>query len=296
MHPLRLLLIFIASAGLDGLAAETKPAPWVHFVVGPSSHAPGTHEVAASARLMQYCVNQARREGMPAAVIHTGWPENPEQLAGARVIVFCGDQFPPVRFAESARIMEQVARLADVGCGFVAIHYAIGVNRPFADSASIRALLERLFGGFAYFIPVAEGGTVPRVMLSPISPTKTGHPVVRGVGPFSFVDEPYYKNRFAAKAPGSTFTALATAMVPPEAPAEEVVAWSLERAGGGRGVAIVMPHFFRNWQNDDLRRLVLNGIFWAAGLEVPEGGIHSALPPLETFEPEAVDYVPPARR
>jgi hypothetical protein len=296
MHFLCLLLILIAPAGLVGFAAETMPAPRIHFIVGPSNHPPGTHEVAAGARLLKFCVDQARPTTLPPAAIHEGWPTNPGELAGARVIVFCGDQFPPVRFAESARILEQVSRLADEGCSFVAIHYAIGVNRPFADSGSIRALLERLFGGFAYFIPVAEGGTVPRVMPSPIAPTKTGHPVVRGVGPFSFVDEPYYKNRFAARTPGSTFTPLATAMVPPEAPAEEVVAWSIEHERGGRGVAIVMPHFFRNWQNEDLRKLVLNGIFWAAGEEIPDGGIRSTLPPLESFGPAAVDFTPPVRK
>jgi len=150
-------------------------------------------------------------------------------------------------------------------------------------------MLDHLFGGFSNFIPVNEGGTVPRVLQATITPTKTDHPALRGVKPFGLHDEPYYKNRFPARSPGSTFTPLATALLPPEAPQEETVAWSLEREQGGRGIAIVMPHFYRNWQNDDLRKLVLNSICWTAGLEIPAAGMPSTLPALETFQPASVE-------
>jgi len=275
-------------------AAEPSPTGKVHFIIGPSNHPPGTHEVGASARLLKYCVEQAGSTGTLRTFIHEEWPENPETLADARVIVFSGDQFPPVRFTNSAAILAQLSRLADDGCSFVAVHYAIGVNRPFADSAPVRAMLDRLFGGFSNFIPVEEGGTVPRVMQATIVPTGTGHPVLRGVGSFALRDEPYYRNRFAASSSGSKFTPLATAMVPPEAPREEVVAWSIEHERGGRGMAVVLPHFYGNWQDDDLRKLVLNGIFWAAGAEIPATGIVSTLPSLATFQPASIEPLPRA--
>lgn len=62
----------------------------------------------------------------------------------------------------------------------------------------------------------------------------------------------------------------------------------VESTGGTRGVAITLPHFFKHWQNEDLRRLVLNGIAWAARAEVPASGIQTALPDLEQFDPESV--------
>jgi len=284
------LAIFVSMALTPLFGADPNRAEKIHFIIGPTDHPPGTHEVAAGARLLKYCIDQT----MPAVAalgtaIHDGWPENPEVLAGARAIVFSGDQFPPVRFKNSTAILAQVSRLADAGCSFVAVHYATGVNRPFADSAEVRAILDRLFGGFANFIPVAEGGTVPKVMQATIVPTKINHPVLRGVMPFSLLDEPYYKNRFAPKSSGNLITPLATAMVPPEAPKEEIVAWSLEQEQGRRGVAIVMPHFYRNWNNEDLRKLVLNAIFWAAKIEIPATGVSSTLPRLDTFRPESVE-------
>ena len=81
---------------------------------------------------------------------------------------------------------------------------------------------------------------------------------------------------------------LATSQLPPEAPRPEAVAWCVQRADRGRGFGIVMPHFFRNWADADLRRLILNGIVWTAQLEVPAEGVQSTLPELDSFAPAAV--------
>ena len=130
----------------------------------------------------------------------------------------------------------------------------------------------------------------PRVT---ISPTASGHPVSRGWREFSLPEEPYYNNYFG---PGDNrlapnVTALATSQLPPEAPKREVVAWAVERADSGRGFGIVMPHFYKNWTDDDLRRLILNGIVWSAKLEVPAGGVESAKPDLAAFRPESIEPI-----
>ena len=41
----------------------------------------------------------------------------------------------------------------------------------------------------------------------------------------------------------------------PNRPRREIVAWAVSRPDGGRGAGIVMPHFYKNWQVDDLRQL-----------------------------------------
>ena len=51
-----------------------------------------------------------------------------------------------------------------------------------------------------------------------------------------------------------------------------------------------MPHFYKNWNNDDLRRFILNGILWTAKREVPPAGVQTTLPDLKTFDPQSVDY------
>ena len=76
---------------------------------------------------------------------------------------------------------------------------------------------------------------------------------------------------------------------PPEKPKRETVGWAVERADGGRGAGVVMPHFYRNWANPDLRTLILNAIVWAANGEVPAGGVKVELPDMSTFKPAAVE-------
>ena len=87
---------------------------------------------------------------------------------------------------------------------------------------------------------------------------------------------------------------IATANLPPENPQPEPVAWATERADGGRGAAVVMPHFYRNWKQDDLRTLILNCIVWTAKQDVPKDGARAELPDLETFKPVAVE--PPVKK
>ena len=88
---------------------------------------------------------------------------------------------------------------------------------------------------------------------------------------------------------------LATASLPPEDPKEETVAWAIERPDGGRGVGIVMPHFYRNWQQNDLRKLIVNSVAWSAKLDIPEQGIEVTLPDLANFEPSSIDPIGKAK-
>ena len=54
-----------------------------------------------------------------------------------------------------------------------------------------------------------------------------------------------------------------------------------------------MPHFYRNWKTEDLRRFILNGIVWTAKIDVPAAGVQTVLPDLATFAPVSVEPLPP---
>jgi type 1 glutamine amidotransferase len=127
-----------------------------------------------------------------------------------------------------------------------------------------------------------------------ITPAAKAHPVSRGWREFTLDDEPYYNNYFGTDGnkPAANVTPFATAMLPPEAPNREVVAWGTQRRDGGRGFAIVMPHFYKNWANEDLRRFILNGIVWASRLDVPPAGVRTPAPNLLRFAPESVEPKP----
>ncbi len=131
-----------------------------------------------------------------------------------------------------------------------------------------------------------------------ITPAAPNHPVCQGWKEFTLHDEPYINNYFGPDenqlAPN--VTALATSLLPPESPQPERVAWCVERSDGGRGFGIVMPHFYKNWRNEELRTFILNGIVWSARLDVPANGVRTQVPDLAAFGPEAVDFVPQTNR
>ena len=59
----------------------------------------------------------------------------------------------------------------------------------------------------------------------------------------------------------------------------EVVSWAVERQGGGRGFVFTGSDFHKNMEIEQHRRILLNGILWAAKIEVPQGGASCAPPP-----------------
>lgn len=180
------------------------------------------------------------------------------------------------------------------GCGIVCVHYATGLKAEDVAENGEHPLLHWLGGYFAtkckHHQSIAK--IYPAATITPAAP---GHPVLRGWQEFTLNDEPYIHNYFGGDGGSGLMpgvTALATSMLPPEAPQREIVSWCIERPDSGRGFGIVMPHFFRNWKNDDLRRFILNGIAWTAKLEVPAGGVQTAVPDLASFEPASLDPIP----
>ena len=66
------------------------------------------------------------------------------------------------------------------------------------------------------------------------------------------------------------------------------VAWAYQRGedyNDGRGFGFTGLHYHWNFEDDNFRRTVLNGVAWTAGLDIPESGIESQANPsaLETI-------------
>jgi type 1 glutamine amidotransferase len=208
-------------------------------------------------------------------------------------VVFIGDLFPPEVMPNRDTVMRHLTVMTKRGCGIVCVHYATGLEAKHVSPDGDHPLLHWTGGYFA--TRCKHHQSVARVFQkATIEPAKADHPVLRGWQPFTLHDEPYINNYFGKGGPAANVTALATAMLPPEKPNRETVAWAAERSGGGRGVGVVMPHFYRNWRLDDLRVLILNAVVWTAKQDVPKDGVRVKLPDLATFQPAAVE--PPARK
>lgn len=284
-------LALAPSLAMSAPAAEAD----VLIVVGPSSHPPGTHEVAAGGRLMRHLLEHMTNVSGVRAKVVSDWPQDAAVRDRASTVVFIGDIFPPQRLPDSPLILSQLGEMMKRGCGLACVHYATGLRAVDVPADGSHPLLNWLGGYFAVRCPHHQSVAKVFPMVT-ISPAGSSHPVAQGWREFSLPEEPYYNNYFG---PGrnrlaSNVTVVATSPLPPEAPNREAVAWAVERPDSGRGFGVVMPHFYKSWLVDDLRRLILNGIVWTAKREVPSGGVATATPDLAAFQPESIEPRPRA--
>ncbi|MEM9589303.1 MAG: ThuA domain-containing protein, partial [Planctomycetota bacterium] len=288
-----LLLKLIASGfalllAITANVATASESSEVLVVVGPSNHRPGTHEVAAGGRLLAHCLRETSLGQSVQVTVTSQWPSDRMLLDRVSTVVFIGDQFPPHQMPESDRIMNDLTRMMNRGCGMACIHYATGLRGDDVDPDGDHPLLDWLGGYFAsrceHHQSIAR--IFPQATIEPAA--KLNHPVLRGWKPFTIRDEPYINNYFGPenRLLEEGTISFATSQLPPEAPTQQVVCWGKERPNGGRGFSIVMPHFYENWQDDDLRTLILNGICWTAKLAIPADGVQVSDLDLNKFDPE----------
>ena len=290
------ILVGIIVCCLTNVALAEDPSPLaepsrVLIIVGPSNHPPGTHEVAAGARLLAHCLQTAEGIAPLTVEVLEGWPSDKDVLKNVDSVVFSGDRFPLAELDRTDQNMQELAAMMEAGCGIVCFHYATGLTVGQVPPDGDHPLLKWMGGYFA--TRCLHHQSIARIFpQATITPHAVEHPVMRGVKPFTVHDEPYINNYFGPNGMAPNVTALATSMLPPEDPHEEVIAWAVERDNGGRGMAIVMPHFYKNWEVDDLRKIILNGVVWSCHREVPPQGVDVELPPLSTFKPTSIEPQP----
>jgi len=283
-----LALCLVCLGSSSGFAEETH----ILIVVGPSNHPPGSHEVAAGGRVLKHLLEQTDNIDDLKIDLVNEWP-NATLRGRASTVVFIGDTFPANRFPDPQQNLADLSKMMDQGCGIVCIHYATGLLGQDVTEDGDHPLL-RWMGGYFANRSCPHHESIARIYpAATITPSAPEHPVSRGWKPFTLHDEPYTNNYFGPdnNQPAPNVTILATSMLPPQDPKKEAVAWCVDRKEGGRGFGIVMPHFYKNWKQDDLRKFILNAIIWTAKREVPEQGVETSLEDLKQFDPAAVEFV-----
>ncbi|MDE0261908.1 MAG: ThuA domain-containing protein, partial [Bryobacterales bacterium] len=271
-----LAVLFVIAGSLLQAGDGTR----ILVVVGPSNHPPGSHEVAAGGRLLQDALQGMKNLDPVQADVVYEWPQDKALRESVSTVVFIGDTFPANRFEKPERNLADLVEMMDRGCGIVCLHYATGLLGEDVKPDGDHPLL-RWIGGYFANRSCPHHRSIARVFQEArIEPAAPSHPVSRGWKSFTIHDEPYINNYFGGpdNRPAPNVTAFATSMLPPDAPTREIVAWGVERPDGGRGFGIVMPHFYKSWSDDDLRRFILNGIVWTAKLAVPPGGVDTDKP------------------
>ena len=121
------------------------------------------------------------------------------------------------------------------------------------------------------------------------------HAITRGVQPFSINDGWLSKLRFAPKLAGVT-PLLRTAAPKADAARREssdaIVSFAYERTGGGRSFVFTGGHLHESFAQEGYRRFLVNGVLWAAKVEVPSAGSPATLD--ESKIKSYLSEVPPA--
>ena len=267
--------------------AEKKTAKLkkVALIAGRPSHSYASHEHNAGCLLLARLLN----ENVPAveAVVHrSGWPADPKALEDVDAIVLFSDGGGGNPILPH---LAQVDRLMKKGVGLATLHYAVEVPKGEPGER----FLDWTGGYFETFWSVNPHFTAE------VKPAE-GHPITRGVKPFTLDDEWYYHMRFRENMEG--VSPILTA-VPPDSTRQrpdgahsgnptvrartgmpEHLAWARQRPDGGRGFGFTGGHWHWNWGHDQFRKVVLNAIVWIAGLDVPAEGICTKTPTAEELQ------------
>lgn len=244
------------------------------IVAGPKSHGPdgnGIHDYPAQARFVHDALKRSML-GDRLSITRAedgGWPCEAVAEADCLVVISDGrDGGPPSREAIHIASDERIGLVDSAvarGMGVVPVHFA-----TFAAERD----LERVLGWQGAAFQWEQNGK--RDWYSRIT-WATGvfdlmdgeHPVLRGVAATRFREEYYYRLAFHPRA----VPLLAVRALPGDSTLDKTVAWAREREDGGRGFGTSMMHSLDSLRHDGVRRLLLNGIVWAAGLEVPATGL-----------------------
>lgn len=289
MKLLRFPICTLVLALACGSAATDGPKT-VLLIAGPPSHGPGVHRFPAGAELLAEAINQSGAH--VRAAVSLGWPQDPAQVAAADLLVLYSDGLG----GHVARGRAAVLRARwEEGRPLAVLHFAL--EPPEDDPALARLLMDAVGGRFE------AGWSVNPVWRLHASP-EPSHPASAGVAPLDIADEWYFHLRLRdgvqpllaalppsevvqEDGPRSGNPAVRAALARGE---RQVVAWTVGGPDATRGFGFSGGHTHRHWYDPNLRRLVINGLLWTLGLEIPPGGFSLTSPsvPLHGTIDEAV--------
>ena len=268
----------MAAASSQALA-DTR----IVLVGGPDSHGPGEHAIhdgiARFKAILDTSEDVRNREDIEIVAFPDGWPAM-KDLEGTSTLVLYFDGLDVHPFHDAGR-RAQMEELMKAGVGLVTIHQSSTIP---ADDKTIR--MQEWLGAARY-------GMVDRTTETVQFDVADDHPIARGVPELILHDEFYPTIRFI-EGQGQVSPILTGEMRTEDDPSERtrVAAWTYERAGGGRSFGFTGGHYLRTWESPDMRRLLMNAVFWTAGLEVPGDGVDVTVDQSVVVRPDNVQVLP----
>jgi hypothetical protein len=245
-------LAFITLLSITAFAADTKKL----LVVGqgPDGHPPTTHEFMPGAKVLAELLkpfDSIKTTVVDASEPWMGGEKLIDEADGLAMFISEGSMWMQKDEARYAAIK----RLAARGGAIIAIHWSVGAK----DAQYIPGQLELL--------GATRGGEQRKYTKIGVDLKKADpvHPILRGIPDMKVFDEFYY-----ALDQRPDIHPLITANIEGK---DETAVWTLERKDGGRSYGFVMLHYHSNWQREDYRRMVVQGVLWSMKQDIPDSGV-----------------------
>jgi hypothetical protein len=282
------------------LGAFTVPAfadsHKILFLAGPRDHgAPGRHEYERDLRtLAQALENAANLEGVTTQVVVGKAPRDLALYADVDAIVIDSSsdraanevhplfpQNPSTNYrgydAETVAYLKSLDEHIQTNrIGIVLLHYA-----NWAENSRAREYHLKWTGGL--WVQGGSKNPVDEWAMKPL----TRHPILRGIKPWKYRDEVFCRF-FLPNDERRTDLLLATPAADRFGMGPQIASFAYQRDDGGRGFVFGGLDFRDNLALDNYRRFLLNGIAWAANIEIPRSGIQSPTPDVSDVSPGAV--------
>lgn len=297
MRTVVVLFALLAASLAPLLPAQTPAAKKVLFLAGPRDHgAPGRHEYERDLRTLAASLERATNlGGVSTQLIVGSLPRDLDALRDVAAIVIDSSSdradgethplFPPNPATNGRgydpatetwlKSLDELIRQNRIGV--VILHYA-----TWAENWRAREYYLKWTGG----LWVQIGSKNPTDDWS-MDPENRKHPVLRGVKPWEYRDEVFCRF-FLPNDARRTNLLRATPKEDKQRIGPQTAAWAYQRDDGGRGFVFGGLDFRDNLARDNYRKFLLNGIAWAAQLEIPRRGIESPTPDVSDVTPRPV--------
>lgn len=283
---------FILLAGLLPAQAEDAAAKKrIILVAGETAKVDvvGHHDYLAGCQCLEALLRQT--DGVEIVRVNGGWPDDKHVFDGASSVVFYTDGGGKQAFLASPERVAQMQALADQRVGLVMIHQAVDFPPEFARQG-------RDWLGGIYLQGKSGRGHWPSKHID--FPT---HPITRGVTAWQVNDGWLNGLQFVDKMQGisplvwsgKNYEESRAGLDP------QIVSWAYQRPDGGRSFSFTGLDAHSAWELKGMRQLVVNGVLWSAGIEIPAQGapcqieksdLQSMLTPREPKRPTK----PPAKK
>ncbi len=219
----------------------------------------GHHDYLAGCAVLEALLGQTK--GVETVQVKNGWPSDETVFSNAKAVVFYTDGGGKQAFLDPPQRTTKLQSMVDSGVGIVMIHQSVDFPESFADQA------KSWLGGI-YSTGSGRGHWDSNHVDFP------KHPIASGVTPWKINDGWLNAIHFVDGMKGITPLVwsgkeYAGSRAGLDA---DIVAWSYQRSNGGRSFSFTGLDAHSAWSLPGMRQLVVNGVLWTAGVEIPIAG------------------------